>query len=157
MRRFPRRPKRYGGAGVGYNFSALRPSGAIVSGTGGRASGPLAYMDIFERSCTTLEAVDARRGAQMAVLNIEHPDIVDFVDAKRVRGRFTSFNLSVGVSDTFMHGLAADGDFELVPEWREINNQVVRGGEIVGRARTVTGEGGLSDSGSKELYKVGGA
>ncbi|HET8711514.1 MAG TPA: adenosylcobalamin-dependent ribonucleoside-diphosphate reductase, partial [Spongiibacteraceae bacterium] len=101
------------GGGVGYNFSALRPRGAAIATTGRRASGPLSYMDIFERSCVTLETTDARRGAQMAVLNIEHPDIFDFVDAKREAGRFTSFNLSVGVSDAFMRALENDGAFEL--------------------------------------------
>lgn len=102
------------GGGVGYNFSALRPRGANVKSIGRSASGPLSYMDIFERSCATLETTDARRGAQMAVLNIEHPDIFEFIDAKREPKRFTTFNLSVGVSDAFMQALENEGDIELV-------------------------------------------
>lgn len=115
------------GGGVGYNFSALRPRGARVAGTGRNASGPLSYMDIFECSCVTLETADARRGAQMAVLNIEHPDIFEFVDAKRVHGRFASFNLSVGVSDAFMRALESDGDFELVHKAAPSAEQIAGG------------------------------
>ena len=115
------------GGGVGYNFSALRPRGACVKGTGRSASGPLSYMDIFERSCVTLETTDARRGAQMAVLNIEHPDIFEFVDAKRERGRFTSFNLSVGVSDAFMLALESDRNIELVHNAQPSAEQIASG------------------------------
>ncbi len=115
------------GGGVGYNFSALRPRGASIASTGRFASGPLSYMDIFERSCVTLETTDARRGAQMAVLDIEHPDIFEFVDAKREPGRFTSFNLSVGVSDTFIRALETDGDFALVHKAAPSAEQIANG------------------------------
>ncbi|MFT3931093.1 MAG: adenosylcobalamin-dependent ribonucleoside-diphosphate reductase [Spongiibacteraceae bacterium] len=115
------------GGGVGYNFSALRPRGAIVSSTGALASGPLSYMDIFERSCVTLENVDSRRGAQMAVLDVAHPDIFDFIDAKREWGRFTTFNFSVGISDVFMRCVEHDGNFALVHKATPNVSQIANG------------------------------
>ena len=102
------------GCGIGYEFSTLRPKGAFVSGAGAYTSGPLSFMDIFDAMCFTIMSAGGRRGAQMATFDISHPDVMDFVRAKRENGRLRQFNLSCLITDEFMQAVKTDAPWELV-------------------------------------------
>jgi ribonucleoside-diphosphate reductase alpha chain len=102
------------GGGVGYDFSTLRPRGTAARGVGATASGPVSFMTIWDAMCATLLSVGSRRGAMMATLRCDHPDIEDFISAKHERGQLRHFNLSVLVSDAFMEAVRADRDWALV-------------------------------------------
>jgi ribonucleoside-diphosphate reductase alpha chain len=96
------------GCGIGYDFSTLRPRGAYVSGAGAHTSGPLSFMDIFDRMCFTISSAGGRRGAQMATFDIGHPDVLDFIKAKREAGRLRQFNLSLLITEPFMQAVKKD-------------------------------------------------
>src|SRR5579871_5899214 len=101
------------GGGIGYDFSTLRPKGAPVKGVGADASGPLSFMDVWDAMCRTIMSAGYRRGAMMATLRCDHPDIEAFIEAKREPGRLRMFNLSVLVSDAFMQAVKEDAPWEL--------------------------------------------
>ena len=101
------------GCGIGYEFSTLRPKGAYVSGAGAYTSGPLSFMDIYDKMCFTVSSAGGRRGAQMATFDIGHPDVVDFIRSKREDGRLRQFNLSLLVTKEFMEAVKNDGDWKL--------------------------------------------
>lgn len=102
------------GCGIGYEFSTLRPRGAYVSGAGSYTSGPLSFMDIYDRMCFTVSSAGGRRGAQMGTFDVSHPDVKDFIKAKREDGRLRQFNLSLLITDGFMEAVEKDGEWPLV-------------------------------------------
>jgi len=101
------------GCGIGYEFSTLRPKGAYVSGAGAYTSGPLSFMDIFDKMCFTVSSAGGRRGAQMATFDIGHPDVMDFIRAKREDGRLRQFNLSLLITEDFMEAVKDDAEWHL--------------------------------------------
>lgn len=102
------------GCGIGYEFSTLRPRGSFVSGAGAHTSGPLSFMDIFDKMCFTVSSAGGRRGAQMGTFEVGHPDVREFIRAKREDGRLRQFNLSLLITDEFMQAVDADGEWPLI-------------------------------------------
>ena len=102
------------GCGIGYEFSTLRPRGAFVAGAGAYTSGPLSFMDIYDKMCFTVSSAGGRRGAQMGTFEISHPDVKEFIKAKREDGRLRQFNLSLLITDEFMDAVARDAEWPLV-------------------------------------------
>src|SRR5579864_3625407 len=96
------------GCGIGYEHSTLRPRGAYVSGAGAYTSGPLSFMDIFDKMCFTVSSAGGRRGAQMGTFDVGHPDVMEFIRAKREAGRLRQFNLSLLVTDEFIEAVKSD-------------------------------------------------
>ena len=113
------------GCGIGYEFSTLRPRGAYVSGAGAYTSGPLSFMDIYDKMCFTVSSAGGRRGAQMATFDVGHPDVMDFIRAKREGGRLRQFNLSLLITEGFMQAVEDDADwplaFPLTPEEAQVD------------------------------------
>ncbi|MDH3532421.1 MAG: adenosylcobalamin-dependent ribonucleoside-diphosphate reductase, partial [Gammaproteobacteria bacterium] len=101
------------GCGIGYEFSTLRPKGAYVTGAGAYTSGPLSFMDIYDKMCFTVSSAGGRRGAQMGTFDVGHPDVLDFIRAKREDGRLRQFNLSLLVTDEFMQAVINEDDWNL--------------------------------------------
>ena len=101
------------GCGIGYEFSTLRPRGAYVSGAGAYTSGPLSFMDIYDKMCFTVSSAGGRRGAQMGTFDVGHPDAIEFIRAKRENGRLRQFNLSLLITDEFMQAVRNNADWKL--------------------------------------------
>ena len=101
------------GCGIGYEFSTLRPKGAFVAGAGAYTSGPLSFMDIYDKMCFTVSSAGGRRGAQMATFDVGHPDVLDFIRAKREDGRLRQFNLSLLVTQDFIQAVKDDAPWKL--------------------------------------------
>ena len=122
------------GGGIGYDFSTIRPKGADVKGVAADASGPLSFMDVWDAMCRTIMSAGSRRGAMMATMRCDHPDIEDFITAKSDPARLRNFNVSVLVTDPFMDAVKADGPWELTfggkvyktVEARDLWNRIMR-------------------------------
>ncbi len=141
------------GCGIGYEFSTLRPKGAYVSGAGAYTSGPLSFMDIFDKMCFTVSSAGGRRGAQMGTFDISHPDAMDFIRAKREDGRLRQFNLSCLITKDFMEAVKNDADWDLAfPANRgEIEDGDVR---IVWRNWPIKSDGYTTDEQGRVACKV---
>ena len=126
------------GCGIGYEFSTLRPKGAYVSGAGAYTSGPLSFMDIFDKMCFTVSSAGGRRGAQMATFDVSHPDVMEFIRAKREDGRLRQFNLSLLITAEFIQAVKDDTDWQLsfpvtAKEAKEDKLDVFTSSEIIWR------------------------
>ncbi|OOG24737.1 ribonucleoside-diphosphate reductase, adenosylcobalamin-dependent [Thioalkalivibrio denitrificans] len=146
------------GAGIGYEFSTLRPKGAWVAGAGARSSGPLSFMDVYDQMCRTIASAGDRRGAQMATFHIGHPDVVEFIEAKREPGRLRQFNLSLLVPDAFMAALEAGRDwplaFPLTPAERERTGTDIRDPQTVIWREWPIREGYVTDEAGRVACRV---
>ena len=134
------------GGGTGFNFSHLRPKKDLVASTKGEASGPISFMSIFDRATEVIVQGGRRRGANMGILRVDHPDIVEFIEAKLEKDRFSNFNLSVGITDRFMKAVAENRDFDLInPRTREKFKKVKAKTlfDLIVNAAWLTGDPGL--------------
>ena len=134
------------GGGTGFSFSRLRPKNDLVSTTKGEASGPVSFMSIFDKATEVIVQGGKRRGANMGILRCDHPDIVDFIEAKVGNSRFSNFNLSVGITDRFMKAVARQGEFELINPRTQKRTKSVRARtlfDLIVNAAWLTGDPGL--------------
>lgn len=146
------------GCGIGYEFSTLRPRGAYVAGAGAYTSGPLSFMDIYDKVCFTVSSAGGRRGAQMGTFDVGHPDVKEFITAKREDGRLRQFNLSLMITDEFMQAVEAEGEwilaFPLDPlEAEEDDIDLTDSQTVVWRDWPVT-EGYITDREGRVACKV---
>lgn len=119
------------GAGVGYNFSRLRPKGDIISTTGGRSSGPISFMKLYDYSTeTVVNNATFRRGGNMGILRVDHPDILEFIAAKDKEGDLSNFNISVSITDDFMKAVKEDGEYDLVNPHNKKKSRSIRAKEV---------------------------
>ncbi len=116
------------GCGIGYDFSTLRPRGAYVSGAGAYTSGPLSFMDIYDKMCFTVSSAGGRRGAQMATFDVRHPDVFEFIKAKREDGRLRQFNLSLLITEDFINAVREDLPWHLA---FPVQNKEIENGEVI--------------------------
>jgi ribonucleoside-diphosphate reductase alpha chain len=121
------------GGGVGFSFSNLRPKGDLVRTSKGTASGPISFLKVYDAAFCAIAQGGTRRGANMAVLRVDHPDIEEFIACKATEGTLTNFNLSVGITDKFMEAVKRDGYFELVnPRTRKMS-KAIKASELFGK------------------------
>lgn len=139
------------GCGIGYDFSTLRPKGAMVRGAGAQTSGPLSFMDVFDAVCRTIASAGGRRGAQMGVMDIGHPDIEEFIRAKREAGRLRQFNLSCLVTREFLEAVKEDRSWDLA--FPALPEEIASGARVVYRPWPVT-EGYATDGEGRVAMKV---
>ena len=135
-----------GGGGTGFSFSRLRPKGDGVSSSKGVASGPVSFMKIFDASTAVIKAGGRRRGANMAVLRVDHPDIEEFIDVKRTRGVLENFNISVGVTNEFMGAVLKNKDYALINPRTKLIVKKIKAREMWSRlveSAWLTGDPGL--------------
>ena len=145
------------GCGIGYEFSTLRPKGAYVSGAGAYTSGPLSFMDIYDKMCFTVSSAGGRRGAQMATFDIGHPDVIEFIRAKREDGRLRQFNLSLLITDEFMEAVNNDEDWVLAYPLTEKEAQGLNlnnSDEVVWRETTIQHDDFLTNDEGLTAHKV---
>lgn len=139
------------GCGIGYDFSTLRPKGAFVAGVGAQTSGVLSFMNIYDSMCFTVASAGGRRGAQMGTMDISHPDVMDFIKAKREDGRLRQFNLSLLITDEFMEAVKNDSDWVL--HFPLNRRESAEGSEVVVRPHPYVGDNMISD-GKGVVHKI---
>ena len=142
------------GCGIGYEFSTLRPKGAYVAGAGASTSGPLSFMDIFDRTCFTVSSAGGRRGAQMGTFDVGHPDVQEFIRAKREDGRLRQFNLSLLITEDFMQAVENDQDWPLAFPLLPAEREQVSDEDILYRDWPVKEQGYLTDDEGRVACRI---